>query len=34
MTAEPASDPVLQIIPAKPPRRRPPERRVAVDEDA
>ena len=34
VTAEPASDPVSEIIPAKPPRRRPPERRVVVDEDA
>ena len=34
VTAEPASDPVSEIIPAKPSRRRPPERRVVVDEDA
>ena len=34
VTVEPASDPVPEIIPAKPPRRRPPERRVAAGGDA
>jgi hypothetical protein len=34
VTVETGPDPVPEIIPAKPPRRRPPERRVAVDDDA
>jgi type IV secretion system protein VirD4 len=34
ITVEPASDPVPEIIPGKPPRRRPPERRVVADENA
>ncbi|CTQ34861.1 type IV secretory system conjugative DNA transfer family protein [Jannaschia rubra] len=34
VTVEPAADPVPEIIPARPPRRRPPERRVATGGDA
>jgi hypothetical protein len=34
VTVEMSPDPVPEIIPAKPSRRRPPERRVVVDEDA
>ncbi len=34
LTGELGPDPVPEIIPTKPPRRRPPARRVAIDEDA